>query len=121
MEVLDLVPGRRQMGKMHDFQAYLKLKKEELQPIIAERYATHKETCLEEDEKPMPFIKFQTKVAQELFAAECQEVKDEVEAFKELKSREARDSTEEITEYVSIISLTAIIYSKLTGDCKSTR
>ena len=93
-ETLDLTS--RRPGKLQSFQAYLKLKKDDVQPIISTRYQQHKDSLLP-GEKPQAFIKFQTQVAKELLAAESHEVKLQVEAYRELEPSE-RLTDDEILE-----------------------
>lgn len=77
--ILDLTP--RRSGKLHDYQAYLKLKKETLGPLIQAQYKEYRDGLPEGDEGDA-FIKFQTDVARKLLAEESDEVKAEVEAFR---------------------------------------
>ncbi|KAI0747754.1 hypothetical protein C8Q80DRAFT_1270224 [Daedaleopsis nitida] len=77
--ILDLTPKRS--GKLLNYQAYLKVKKDELAPIIQSRYKDYKDS-LAVGEEAVAFIKFQGDVAKELLAQETDEVKTEVEAFR---------------------------------------
>lgn len=98
-DVINLVP--RRAGKKHDYQAYLKLKKEEVGPVIKRRYREYKNT-LSDGEEPMAFIKFQTNVAQELLAGEDESVKRQVAAYIEEESTPAAASETKLIEYVSM-------------------
>ncbi|KAI0743719.1 hypothetical protein C8Q80DRAFT_1272367 [Daedaleopsis nitida] len=78
--ILNLTPKRS--GKLHDYQAYLKYKKDELTPIIRECYAAYlKETST--SDKANAFIKSQSDVAKKLLEEESDEVRVEVEVLRE--------------------------------------
>ena len=93
-ETLDLTSKRS--GKLQDFQAYLKMKKSEVGPIISERYQKHK-SSLKPGERAQPFIKFQAQVAKELLAAEPHDVRLQVDAYRELEKSQLL-TPEEILE-----------------------
>ena len=96
-EFLDLAPKRTQ--KLLDYQAYLRLHKEKLAPIVSSRYEAYKQG-LGPDETPDAFIKFQAAVAKELLEEEPEDVRAAVEAYR--NQGEAEPDEDEISRYVHL-------------------
>ncbi|KAI9064964.1 hypothetical protein FKP32DRAFT_1568829 [Trametes sanguinea] len=85
--VLNLAKKKR--GHLHAYQAYVKIFKDRVMPIINEAYATYRNS-LDPDVEPEPEITFLAKKAKELYEQEDEDVRKKVEEYREWKRAGAK-------------------------------